>query len=30
VKVQWRHHKGPEATWETEEEMRLKYPHLFS
>ncbi|KAI3672993.1 hypothetical protein L6452_39099 [Arctium lappa] len=29
VKVQWRHHKGPEATWEPEEEMRLKYPHLF-
>ncbi|KAI3748391.1 hypothetical protein L6452_11427 [Arctium lappa] len=30
VKVQWRHHKGPEATWEPEKEMRLKYPHLFA
>ncbi|KAI3770485.1 hypothetical protein L6452_01619 [Arctium lappa] len=27
VKVQWRHHRGPEATWEPEKEMRLKYPH---
>ena len=30
VKVQWRHHRGPEATWEPEKEMRLKYPHLFT
>ena len=30
VKVQWRHRKGSEATWETEEEMRKYYPQLFS
>ena len=30
VKVQRRHHRGPEATWEPEKEMRLKYPRLFS
>jgi hypothetical protein len=30
VKVQWRHRKGSEATWESEEEMREHYPHLFS
>ncbi|KAJ9551511.1 hypothetical protein OSB04_015556 [Centaurea solstitialis] len=29
VKVQWRYHRGPEATWELEEEMRKKFPHLF-
>jgi predicted Ser/Thr protein kinase len=26
VKVQWRHRRGSEATWETEEEMRELYP----
>ncbi|KAI3797555.1 hypothetical protein L1987_32813 [Smallanthus sonchifolius] len=29
VKVQWQHRKGSEATWETEEEMKLSYPYLF-
>ncbi|KAI3745098.1 hypothetical protein L1987_58200 [Smallanthus sonchifolius] len=29
VKVQWRHRKGSEATWETEAEMKESYPHLF-
>ncbi|KAL5559127.1 hypothetical protein UlMin_035338 [Ulmus minor] len=29
VKVLWRNHKVEEATWEREEEMRAKYPHLF-
>ncbi|KAL5576679.1 hypothetical protein UlMin_018378 [Ulmus minor] len=28
VKVLWRNHKVKEATWEKEDEMRLKYPHL--
>ncbi|KAL5566402.1 hypothetical protein UlMin_029566 [Ulmus minor] len=29
VKVLWRNHKVEEATWEREDEMRVKYPHLF-
>ncbi|KAI3825912.1 hypothetical protein L1987_07642 [Smallanthus sonchifolius] len=29
VKVQWKHRKGSEATWETETEMRESYPQLF-
>ncbi|GKB15191.1 hypothetical protein Tco_0849114 [Tanacetum coccineum] len=29
VKVQWKHHKGPNATWELEDEMRENYSHLF-
>jgi hypothetical protein len=29
-KVQWSHHYEDEATWETEEELRIKFPHLFS
>ena len=29
VKVLWAKHISSEATWETEEEMRAKYPHLF-
>lgn len=29
VKVLWRSQKFEEATWETEESMRLKYPELF-
>ncbi|XP_070005349.1 uncharacterized protein [Nicotiana sylvestris] len=29
VKVQWRDHPVGEATWETEQEMQTKYPHLF-
>ena len=29
VKVQWKHFSPEEATWELEEEMRIKYPSLF-
>jgi hypothetical protein len=29
VKVRWQHHGYEGATWELEEEMRTKYPHLF-
>ena len=29
VKVQWRHRRGSEATWEPESEMRRLYPHMF-
>ncbi|KAI3742402.1 hypothetical protein L1987_60083 [Smallanthus sonchifolius] len=29
VKVQWKHRKGSESTWETEAEMRESYPQLF-
>ncbi|KAD3067395.1 hypothetical protein E3N88_35275 [Mikania micrantha] len=29
VKVQCKHRKGSEATWETEDEMKRLYPHLF-
>ncbi|XP_017976429.1 PREDICTED: uncharacterized protein LOC108661944 [Theobroma cacao] len=29
VKVLWRNHISEEVTWEVEEEMRTKYPHLF-
>ena len=29
VKVQWKFHKGPEATWELESKMRSEYPWLF-
>ncbi|GJZ83955.1 putative reverse transcriptase domain-containing protein [Tanacetum coccineum] len=30
VKVRWNLKRGPEYTWEREDQMRLKYPHLFS
>ncbi|KAI3801953.1 hypothetical protein L1987_30072 [Smallanthus sonchifolius] len=30
VKVQWKHRKGSEATWEKEDEMRGLYPQLFN
>nr|GEX75755.1 hypothetical protein [Tanacetum cinerariifolium] len=30
VKVRWNSKRGPEFTWEGEDQMRLKYPHLFS
>ena len=30
VKVLWHNHLVEEATWEREDEMREKYPHLFS
>ncbi|XP_017973122.1 PREDICTED: uncharacterized protein LOC108661375 [Theobroma cacao] len=29
VKVLWQNHTSEEVTWEAEEEMRIKYPHLF-
>ncbi|KAI3701002.1 hypothetical protein L2E82_45643 [Cichorium intybus] len=29
VKVQWKHRKGSECTWEPESEMREHYPELF-
>ena len=29
VKIQWSNHSIREATWELEEEMREKQPHLF-
>ncbi|KAI3776002.1 hypothetical protein L1987_45762 [Smallanthus sonchifolius] len=30
VKVQWKHRKGSEATWEKEDEMRGLYPQMFN
>ena len=30
VKVLWRNHKVEEATWESEDQIKIKYPHLFS
>ncbi|GJS66132.1 putative reverse transcriptase domain-containing protein [Tanacetum coccineum] len=30
VKVRWNSKCGPEFTWECEDQMKLKYPHLFS
>ncbi|GKC81783.1 hypothetical protein Tco_1137500, partial [Tanacetum coccineum] len=30
VKVQWNSKRGPEFTWKREDQMKLKYPHLFS
>ncbi|GKB49849.1 putative reverse transcriptase domain-containing protein, partial [Tanacetum coccineum] len=30
VKVWWNSKRGPEFTWECEDQMKLKYPHLFS
>ena len=29
MKVKWSHHSPKEATWEVEEQMKQKYPHLF-
>ncbi|GJU29925.1 putative reverse transcriptase domain-containing protein [Tanacetum coccineum] len=29
VKVRWNSKRGPEFTWERDDHMRLKYPHLF-
>ncbi|XP_042444054.1 uncharacterized protein LOC122029180 [Zingiber officinale] len=29
VKIGWQHHSDQEATWEREEDMRIRYPHLF-
>nr|GFC56981.1 putative reverse transcriptase domain-containing protein [Tanacetum cinerariifolium] len=30
VKVQWNSKRGPEFTWECEDQFRKKYPHLFA
>ncbi|GKA56144.1 putative reverse transcriptase domain-containing protein [Tanacetum coccineum] len=30
VKVRWNLKRGPEFMWEREDQMKLKYPHLFS
>ncbi|GKA87326.1 hypothetical protein Tco_0809037, partial [Tanacetum coccineum] len=30
VKVRWNSKRGLEFTWEREDQMKLKYPHLFS
>ncbi|GJU29180.1 hypothetical protein Tco_1172769 [Tanacetum coccineum] len=30
VKVQWNSKRGHELTWEREDQMKLKYPRLFS
>ncbi|GJV23304.1 hypothetical protein Tco_1375999 [Tanacetum coccineum] len=29
-KVRWNSKRGPEFTWERKDQMKLKYPHLFS
>nr|GEW49691.1 putative reverse transcriptase domain-containing protein [Tanacetum cinerariifolium] len=30
VKVRWNSKRGPEFTWEREDQFKQKYPHLFS
>ncbi|GJT73313.1 hypothetical protein Tco_1032599, partial [Tanacetum coccineum] len=30
VKVRWNSRIGPEFTWEREDQMQKKYPHLFT
>nr|GFB01334.1 putative reverse transcriptase domain-containing protein [Tanacetum cinerariifolium] len=30
VKVRWNSMRGPEFTWEREDQFRKKYPHLFT
>ncbi|GKB40068.1 hypothetical protein Tco_0885010 [Tanacetum coccineum] len=30
IKVRWNSKRGPEFTWECENQIRAKYPHLFS
>ncbi|GJS34048.1 hypothetical protein Tco_0532430 [Tanacetum coccineum] len=30
VKVRWNSKRGPEFTWEREDQIRPKYPHLFT
>ncbi|KAI3815873.1 hypothetical protein L1987_15556 [Smallanthus sonchifolius] len=30
VKIRWESKRGPEFTWEREDQMKTKYPHLFS
>ncbi|KAJ0618321.1 hypothetical protein HanPSC8_Chr02g0057761 [Helianthus annuus] len=29
MRVRWNSRRGPEFTWEREDQMKLKYPHLF-
>nr|GEW42478.1 putative reverse transcriptase domain, ribonuclease H-like domain protein [Tanacetum cinerariifolium] len=29
IKVRWNSKRGPEYTWEREDEIRVKYPHMF-
>ncbi|GJV41211.1 hypothetical protein Tco_1419651 [Tanacetum coccineum] len=30
IKVRWNSKRGPEFTWEREDQIRVKYPHMFS
>ncbi|GKD03668.1 hypothetical protein Tco_1178642, partial [Tanacetum coccineum] len=30
VKVRWNSKRGPEFTWEREDQFKKKYPHLFT
>nr|GEY06796.1 putative reverse transcriptase domain-containing protein [Tanacetum cinerariifolium] len=30
IKVRWNSKRGPESTWEREDQCKQKYPHLFS
>nr|GEY69845.1 putative reverse transcriptase domain-containing protein [Tanacetum cinerariifolium] len=30
VKVHWNSHRGPESTWEREDQIKSKYPYLFT
>ncbi|GKE93788.1 hypothetical protein Tco_1574883 [Tanacetum coccineum] len=30
IKVRWNSRRGPEFTWEREDQFRKKYPHLFT
>ncbi|GJZ80466.1 hypothetical protein Tco_0645460 [Tanacetum coccineum] len=30
IKIRWNSKRGPEFTWEHEDQIRAKYPHLFS
>ncbi|GKG01310.1 hypothetical protein Tco_0306015 [Tanacetum coccineum] len=30
VKVRWNSKRGPEFTWECEDQFKKKYPHLFT
>ncbi|KAJ9567119.1 hypothetical protein OSB04_003085 [Centaurea solstitialis] len=30
VKVQWKHHRGANVTWEAKEDMKHRYPRLFT
>ncbi|GKD33789.1 hypothetical protein Tco_1249298, partial [Tanacetum coccineum] len=30
VKVRWNSKRGPEFTWEREDQFKKKYPHLFN